>query len=130
VAEVRLSNRTFILLLVIMVFSWFLANVIASIIFPESSVPLSPPSLLSGTIWIPVLLGFMFYSQRLRDERTIQISDKSARNGFAFIFCVVPAAVIALSATEISADVSLALVLVWIGAVSIAGISALYYYQK
>nr|KXH78165.1 MAG: hypothetical protein AM324_10725 [Candidatus Thorarchaeota archaeon SMTZ1-83] len=128
--EARLSTKDLILILVIWALSWFLANVVMSFIFPGSSVPMSLPSILAGITWISVLLGFMIYSQRLRDERTIQISYKSARNGFAFIFCVVPAAIVALSATDVSTDVSLALLMVWIGAVSLAGFSSLYYYRK
>ncbi|MFW9967878.1 MAG: hypothetical protein ACFFEA_12065 [Candidatus Thorarchaeota archaeon] len=128
--EIRLSNRAFVLILVILSLSWFLGQVFTSFIFPGSWVPLSLPSILTGITWISVLLGFMIYSQRLRDERTIQISDKSARNGFAFILCVVPAAIIVLSATDVSTDVSLALLIVWIGSVSLAGLSALYYYRK
>lgn len=128
--EVRLSNRGFIVMLVILVISWFLGQVVTTFIFPGSWLPMSLVSILTGITWISVLLGFMFYSQRLRDERAIHISDKSTRNGFAFMFFIVPAAIIGLSATEVSTDVSLALLLVWIGAVSIASISALYYYRK
>jgi uncharacterized membrane protein len=128
--EVRLSNRDLIVMLVILVISWLLSQVVTTFIFPDSWLPMSPVSILTGITWVSVLLGFIFYSQRIRDERAIQISDKSTRNGFAFMFFIVPVAIIGLSATEVSTDVSLALLLVWIGAVSIAGISALYYYRK
>ncbi len=128
--EVKISNRSLFILLVILAFSWFLGQFITSLIFPGSWWPLSLPSTLVGVIWITVLLGFMIYSQRLRDERTMQISDKSSRNGFAFILYAIPIAIVGLSATEVSTDVSLALLMIWIGAVSFAGISALYYYRK
>ena len=73
---------------------------------------------------------FVIYSEKIRDERSIYISDKAARNGFAFVLYVIPAVIIGLSATTISTDVSLALVLIWFGAVAVASISAFYYYRK
>ena len=128
--EGRISNRSLIVLLVIIVFSWFLVQIVLGFVFPDSSWFLSLPSFFVQLIFAAVLIGFIVYQQRFRDERSISISNKSTRNGFAFVFYVVPIAIIVLSATDISTDVSLALVLVWLGAVAFACISALYYYKK
>ena len=128
--EDRIPNRSLIVMLGIILFSWFLAQIVLSFIFPASWWFLSLPSFFVQLIFAAVLIGFIVYQQRFRDERSISISDKSTRNGFAFVFYVVPIAIIALSATDISTDVSLALVLVWLGAVASAGLSALYYYKK
>jgi uncharacterized membrane protein len=127
--EERLPNESLIVMLVIILVSWVLAQVVLSVIFANHWF-LSLPSFLVQLVFASVLIGFLVYQQRLRDERSIQISDKSTRNGFAFVFFVIPIAIIALSATDISTDVSLALVLVWFGAVVSTGLSALYYYKE
>lgn len=129
-AEEKMSNRSILLILVCLAFGWFAAQFITSLLFPASQLPLSLASAFGGIVLIAVMMGFMIYSQRLRDERTVQISDKAARNGFAFILYAIPIAIVGLSATEVSTDVSLALLMIWIGAISFASISALYYYRK
>ncbi|NHI88970.1 MAG: hypothetical protein EAX87_05555 [Candidatus Thorarchaeota archaeon] len=128
--SVRLSNKTLVVMGVLIIFGWFMAQVIVSLLFPTSTLPFSIPSIGAEIVFVSVLLGFTLYNQRLRDERSIQISDKSARNGFAFVLFVVPMALIGLSATDVSSDALLALVVIWIGAVFFAGISAFYYYYR
>lgn len=126
----RLSNRDLIIMGLLLVIGWFIAQIIVSFLFPTSAIPFSVPSFGAEVVFISVLIGFTLYSQRFRDERSIQISDKSARNGFAFVLFVVPMALIGLSATDVSSDALLVLVIIWIGAVVFAGISALYYYYR
>ena len=126
----RLSNRDLIIMGFLLVIGWFIAQIIVNFLFPTSAIPFSVPSFGAEVVLISVLIGFTLYSQRFRDERSIQISDKSARNGFAFVLFVVPMALIGLSATDVSFDALLALVIIWIGAVVFAGISAFYYYYR
>ncbi len=115
---------------VLLTVGWFIAQIIVSFLFPTSAIPFSVPSFGAEVVFISVLIGFTLYSQRFRDERSIQISDKSARNGFAFVLCIIPIALIGLSATSTSLDTLFALAIIWIGAVVFAGISAFYYYHK
>ncbi|MFX1560363.1 MAG: hypothetical protein ACFFBL_07230 [Promethearchaeota archaeon] len=128
--SLKLSNKTLVVMGVLLIVGWLIAQFIMSFLFPTSEIPFSVPSLGAEVVFISVLIGFTLYSQRFRDERSIQISDKSARNGFAFVLFVIPAALIGLSATDVSFDALLALVIIWIGAVVFAGISAFYYYRK
>ena len=129
--SVRLSNKALIAMGVLIIFGWFIIQVIFSLLLPTSTVPFSIPSIGAEIVFVSVLLGFTLYNQRFRDERSIQISDKSARNGFAFVLFVVPVALIGLSVTDVSSDtLLLALVIIWIGAVAFAGLSAFYYYRK
>lgn len=128
--ESTISNRSLVVMLVVLIVSWFFAHIIVSFIFPSSWYPISPVSLFVGITYISVLMGFIIYRQKLRDERTIQISDKSARNGFAFVLYVIPIAIVGLSLTDVSPDTLLALAMIWAGAVVFAGISAFYYYRR
>ena len=126
----KLSNKDLIIIGLLLVIGWFIGQIIVNFLFPTSVVPFSVPSFGAEVVLISVLIGFTLYNQRLRDERSIQISDKSARNGFAFVLFVIPMALIGLSATDVSFDALLALAVIWIGAVAFAGISAFYYYHK
>ena len=126
----KLSNKSLVIMGVLLVFGWFIAQVITSFLFPASAVPFSGPSFGAEVVFISVLIGFTVYAQRFRDERAIQIGDKSTRNGFAFVLFIVPVALIGLSATDVSFETLLALAIVWIGAVVFAGLSAFYYYHK
>ncbi|MGY5854762.1 MAG: DUF2178 domain-containing protein [Candidatus Thorarchaeota archaeon] len=126
----EISNRFLVVVLIILSFSMIIGNIIMSYLSPSSSVPLSPPSIFAGIVWISVLMGFIIYGQRFRDERSIQISDKSARNGFAFVLYGVPIFIVALSVTGSSLEVLLSLTFVWIGAIILAGLSAFYYYWR
>jgi uncharacterized membrane protein len=128
--SVKSSNKTLVIMGVLLVFGWLIAQIITSFLFPTSEIPFSIPSFGAEIIFISGLIGFTVYAQRFRDERSIQISDKSARNGFAFVLFVVPVALIGLSATDVSPDALLALAIIWIGAVVFAGLSAFYYYLR
>lgn len=128
--SLKFSNKSLIVMGVLLVFGWLIAQIITSFLFPTSEIPFSIPSFGAEVVFISVLIGFTVYAQRFRDERAIQISDKSTRNGFAFVLFVVPVALIGLSATDVSSDALLALAIIWIGAVLFAGISAFYYYNR
>jgi uncharacterized membrane protein len=128
--EEKISNRSIAIMLVVLSVSWIFAQIIVSIIFPSSWLPLSPVLMFTGITWVSVWMGFMIYRQRLRDERTIHVSDKAARNGFAFVLYVIPIAIVGLTGIGASSDAILAIVLIWFGAVAVAGMSAFYYYRK
>ncbi len=128
--EERVSNKSFLVMLICLAFAWLLTQFVMSLLFPDADWPTLVSSAFGGIVFIVVMMGFMIYSVRLKDERTMLISDKAARNGFAFVLFAIPAAIIGLSATTISTDVSLALLLLWFGAVAIAAGSAFYYYRK
>jgi len=126
----RLSKKSIAILLIIIPLTWFASTLIVSLISPTESWPPSLP--LSFACLIPpiVLVGFSIYGMNLRDERTSQISDKATRNGFAFVLYVIPLALVVLSLTGASFETIIALVMVWIGTVAVASISAFYYYYK
>ncbi|MGY5875627.1 MAG: DUF2178 domain-containing protein [Candidatus Thorarchaeota archaeon] len=126
----EISNRSLVVLLIILAFSMIIGNIIMSYLSPSSSVPLSPPSIFAGIVSIAVLMGVVIYGQRFRDERSIQIFDKSARNGFAFVLYGIPILIVTLSVTGYSPEVLLTLTFVWIGAILLAGLSAFYYYWR
>ena len=129
-SEEKISTRDIAILLVVLVVSWILAQIIVSFIFPSSWLPFSPVLMFTGITWISVMMGFMIYRQRLRDERTIHVSDKAARNGFAFVLYVIPIALVGLTSIGASSDAIFAVLLIWIGAVAVAAMSAFYYYRK
>jgi len=128
--ESTTTNRSLVVMLVVLTFSWFFALFVISLIFPSSWYPFSLAYLFAGIVCISVWMGFIIYRVKLRDERAIQVSDKSARNGFAFVLYGIPIAIVGLSATNVSSDASLALAVIWVGAVVFAGISAFYYYHR
>ena len=111
-------------------FVWFAVSLIISFISPTESWPPSLP--LSIVILLPqiVLIGFIVYGMNFRDERTSLVSDKASRNGFYFVFYVIPLAVVVLSVTGASLETCIALVMMWIGAVAVFSISAFYHYRK
>jgi uncharacterized membrane protein len=101
-----------------------------SFLLPGGQCPPEPLT-IALSFFIPILLvGFLIYGANLRDERTVLISDKATRNGFLFVLYVVPLLVVVLSVTGSSAETLLTLVMVWIGAVAAACLSAFYYYHK
>jgi L-asparagine transporter-like permease len=126
----RLSKKSIAILLIIIPLAWFASTLIVSLISPTESWPPSLPLSVAGLIPPMVLVGFSIYGMNLRDERASQISDKATRNGFAFVLCVIPLALIVLSLTGASFETVIALVMVWIGTVAVASISAFYYYYK
>ncbi|MGY5871656.1 MAG: hypothetical protein RTV72_05395 [Candidatus Thorarchaeota archaeon] len=126
----RLSNRSIAIWLMTIPFVWFAVSLIISFISPTESWPPSLP--LSIVILLPqiVLIGFIVYGMNFRDERTSLVSDKASRNGFYFVFYVIPLAVVVLSVTGASLETCIALVMMWIGAVAVFSISAFYHYRK
>jgi hypothetical protein len=114
----RLSKKSIAILLIIIPLAWFASMLIVSLISPTESWPPSLPLSVAGLIPPMVLVGFSIYGMNLRDERASQISDKATRNGLV------------LSLTGASFETVIALVMVWIGTVAVASISAFYYYYK
>jgi len=128
--EEKISNRSIAIMLVVLSVSWIFAQIIVSIIFPSSWLPFSPVLMFTGIMWVSVIMGFLIYRQNLRDERTINISDKAARNGFAFILYATPIAIGGLLGFGAPPESILVLILVLVGAMAVAGMSAFYYYRK
>ncbi len=126
----RLSKKSIAIWLTTVPLVWFVVSLIISFISPTESWPPSLP--LSAAILLPqiVLIGFVVYGTNFRDERTSLVSDKATRNGFAFVFYVIPLALVVLSLTGASIETCTALILIWIGAVAVFSMSAIYYYHK
>ena len=81
---VEFSNRTLIVMLVLMVISWVITLTIFSFVWHLTLNSLIVTA-LSGVIFISIIMGFTIYRYRFRDERTIHILEKSGRNGFFFM---------------------------------------------
>lgn len=128
--EPTISTRSLGIMLIVFIVSWSLAHVVLSIFFPSSWYPLSPVSFFTGIVFISIMMGFLIYRQNLRDERTINISDKAARNGFAFILYTTPIAILGLLGFGAPPESILVLILVLVGAIVVAGVSAFYYYRN
>jgi len=126
----RLSKKSIAIWVSTIPLVCFVVSLIVSFISPTESWPPSLP--VSIVILIPqiVLIGFAVYRTNFRDERSSLVSDKATRNGFAFVFYVIPLALVVLSLTGASIETCIALVLMWIGAVAVFSISAFYYYNK
>ena len=130
-SESTVSNRILVVILVILIVSWFFVNIIIRVIFPTSWYPILFVSLLVVIFGISLLGSrFMQFQTKLQDERTMQVSDKAARNGFGFILYGIPIAIISLYLIDVSPDTLLALAGIWVGSVVFAIISAVYYYRK
>ena len=126
----QLSNRSIVALLIIIPVACLLALIVTIIIIPTMSWPPDPP-LIAATIVGPIIIvGFMIYGANLRDERTVQVSDKAARNGFMFILYVIPILLVVLSVTGASFETLMVLLIVCLGMIAVAGISAFYYYHR
>jgi len=125
----RLSKKGIVIVIMIIPIAWFISTFTMSLITNTSWPPALPFSLgnLTGLI---LLIGFVIYGTNLRDERTSQISDKATRNGFAFVLFVTPSALIVLSLVGAPIETAIALLVVCLGMVAVASISALYYYHK
>ena len=109
---------------------WFIVTLIVSFISPTESWPPSFPVSVTILILPLIMIGFAVYGTNFRDERTSLVSDKATRNGFAFVFYVIPLALVVLSLTGASIETCIALIVMWVGAVAIFSISAFYYYHK
>ena len=125
----RLSKRAIAYLILIIPISWFLTTFTMSLITQTSWPPALPNSLgiLSG---VTIMIGFIIYGANLRDERTSQVADKATRNGFMFIVFVTPSALVILSLTGASMETLMVLLVLCLGMIAVASISALYYYNK
>ena len=126
----EVSNRSLIIVLFVFTVSWILTMGIVSLLFPSWAVAISPVLILEGVVFVCASMGVIIYRARIRDERAIQISDKSARNGFGFVLYVIPVLIVFLSVTGAVPDTIFILLYVWFGTVVIAGLSAFYYYWK
>ena len=126
----RLTKKSISILLIVIPIACLLALIVSSVIIPSSLWPPDPPSIIAVIVGPIVIVGFLIYGSNLRDERSVQVSDKAARNGFGFVLYVLPLALVVLSLTGASFETVIALVMVWIGAVAVASISAFYYYHK
>ena len=126
----EVSNRSLTIMLFVFAVSWILTMGIVSLLFPSWAVAISPVLILEGVVFVCASMCVIIYRTKIRDERAIQISDKSARNGFGFILYVIPVLIVFLSVTGAATDTIFILLYVWFGTVIIAGLSALYYYWK
>ena len=126
----EVSNRSLIIMLFVFTVSWILTMGIVSLLFPSWAVAISPVLILEGVVFVCASMGVIIYRARIRDERAIQISDKSARNGFGFVLYAIPALIVFLSLTGAVPETIFILLYIWFGTVIIAGLSALYYYWK
>ena len=126
----EISNRSLIIMLFVFTVSWILTMGIVSLLFPSSPVVLSPVLIVEGAVFVSVSMGVIIYRGRIRDERAIQISEKSARNGFGFVLYAIPVLIVFLSVTGAVPETLFILLYIWFGTVIIAGLSALYYYWK
>ena len=126
----EVSNRSLIIMLFVFTVSWILTMGILSLLFPSSPVVLSPVLIVEGAVFVSVSMGVIIYRGRIRDERAIQISEKSARNGFGFVLYGIPVLIVFLSLTGAVPETIFILLYIWFGTVIIAGLSALYYYWK
>jgi len=126
----RLSNKSIAIWLMTIPLQWFIVTLIVSFISPTESWPPSFPVSVTILILPLIMIGFAVYGTNFRDERTSLVSDKATRNGFAFVFYVIPLALVVLSLTGASIETCIALIVMWVGAVAIFSISAFYYYHK
>jgi len=126
----RLSKRSIAIWLMTIPLQWLIVSLLVSFIFPAESWPPSLPISVTILIVPIILIGFAVYAMNYRDERTSLVSDKATRNGFAFVIYVIPLALVVLSLTGAPLETGIVLVAMWIGAVAVFSISALYYYHK
>ena len=125
------TNRTLAVMLIIMVFSFLISITVTSLIFQR---PLWPPpvtSVVPAAAVIMVMMVFMIYGARFRDERAIAISDKSARNGFMFFIFITPSLIVLSSLRpDLFPSTAFTLAVVAVSVLIVACLSVLYYYRK
>ena len=126
----KLSNRSIAIWLMTIPLQWLIVTLIVSFISPTESWPLSLPISITILIIPLIMIGFVVYGLNFRDERTSLVSDKASRNGFYFVFYVIPLALVVLSLTGASLETGIALMVMWFGAVAVFSISAFYHYRK
>jgi len=125
-----LSKRQIVYVLLIIPIAWFLSTFIVSLVSPTESWPLPLPFSVGNLVGLIILIGFVIYGTNLKDERTTQVGDKATRNGFAFVLFVTPSALVILSLSGASLETMIVLLIVYLGMIAVASISALYYYHK
>ena len=125
----RLSKRSIAIVIMIIPIAWFLSTFTMSLI-TQTPWPPAPPNSLGVLIGLTIMIGFMIYGANLKDERTSQIADKATRNGFAFVLFVTPSALVILSLTGASIETLTVLLVLCLGMIAVASISAFYYYHK
>ena len=125
-----LSKRSIAILLIIIPIAWFISTFIMSLISPTESWPLSLPLSLGILFPLIIMMGVVIYGTNLKDERTSHVGDKATRNGFAFVLFVTPSALIILSLSGASLETIMVLLIVCLGMIAVASISAVYYYHK
>ena len=126
----KLSTKTIIVLLFIIPISCLLSLIVMSVILPSMEWPPSPPAVIATLVGPLVIVGFMIYGANFKDERSVHISDKASRNGFMFVLYVTPILLVILSVTGASVETMLALLIMCLGMIAVACISAAYYYHK
>ena len=126
----RLSNRGIVMVLFIIPVACLLALIISSVILPGVSWPPDPPLIVATIAGPIVIVGFIIYASNFKDERSVQISDKASRNGFIFMLYALPLSIIVLSLTGASIETMIIIIMLCIGMIAVAGISAFYYYHK
>ena len=124
-----LSARAIVMLLLVIPVATLLALVLSTLVLGIQWPP-DPSALVASLIGPAIIVGFIIYGANLRDERTIQISNKAARNGFLSIFYAIPLVFLVFSVAGFSAEIVLPLLAVGIVVVASASISALYYYRR
>ncbi|MCF2136344.1 MAG: hypothetical protein K9W43_03805 [Candidatus Thorarchaeota archaeon] len=127
---INFSNKTLMVLLVVLVSSWGTMIFIDAVVFHATSEDLIVTS-LSGAIFITVMIGFTVYHQRFRDERTTHLLERSGRNGFLFQVYILPFLIIFLSLAPMSpTNMLLLFVVFWVASIAVAILSAIYYYRR
>lgn len=125
-----LPTKCIVMLLLFIPVTVALILIMDALILPGTQWPPDPLGLVAPLIGPAILIGFIIYAANLRDERTMEISDKAARNGFFSIFYAIPLAIFVFMLAGFSTEIVLPLLAVGIVAVASASISALYYYRR
>ncbi len=127
--EIEFSNKTLLVMLIMMIIAWVITLSIFSVVQQLSMENIMAVS-ISGSIFISVMMGFTIYKQRFRDERTMNILDKAGRNGFLVFFYILPLVIVYFSLTGVLMDALLVLVGLWVTSVIVFTITAIYYYKR
>lgn len=125
----RFPNRDLLVCVIVLVFSFTLAVMISDFIFH-----IGPPditAIMGGDfVFIGLMMAFLVYKQRFQDERSIQILDKSGRNGFVSMLYLLPLFLVVSSAFNYHVDVALTLIEFCGCSIVVVILSAIYYYRK
>ena len=125
------TNRALAAMMVVMAASFLITIFLIMLIFQMPFWPPSVESVVSAAVTIIVMMAFIIYRARFRDERTVAISDRSARNGFMFFIFIAPSLIVLSSSRpDLFPDVAVTLFGVVASVIIVACLSALYYYRK